>query len=150
MLPIAPTLSNSTIIYIFTFKGSIWATRAATVYNPTGALIHSRARYCGAFLVTMSWLWSSCRAHSKYTVAEAQMLQRQRQLQRHPFRDANLSASHRLQLLQLHHIKKKNRSDITSDPGGHRPQHVQNRISRRQNRRGKIEHSSEAEQPRTD
>ena len=32
----------------------------------------------------------------------------------------------------------------------HRGGHVQNRISRRQVRRGKIEHNSEAEQPRTD
>ena len=49
-------------------------------------------------------------------------------------------------------IKKKNRSDITPDPGGHRPQRrhgqVQNRIRRRQVRWGKIEHSAEAEQPR--
>ena len=55
--------------------------------------------------------------------------------------------------------KKKKITDRTSrqtqagighSAPAHRGGHVQNRNSRRQVRRGKIEHSSEAEQPRTD
>ena len=65
----------------------------------------------------------------------------------------------------LHHMvnetaikKKHTHTDRTSrqtqagighSAPAHRGGHVQNRISRRQVRRGKIEHSSEAEQPRT-
>ena len=55
--------------------------------------------------------------------------------------------------------KKRKRTDRTSrqtqagighSAHAHRGGHMQNRIRRRQVRRGKIEHSSEAEQPRTD
>ena len=56
-------------------------------------------------------------------------------------------------------VKKKKKTDRTSRQTqagighslpAHRGGHMQNRISRRQVRRGKIENSSEAEQPRTD
>ena len=55
--------------------------------------------------------------------------------------------------------KKKKKADRTSrqtqagighSAPAHRGGHMQNRISRRQVRRGKIEHRAEAEQPRTD
>ena len=55
--------------------------------------------------------------------------------------------------------KKKKKTDQTSrrtqagighSAPAHRGGHMQNRISRRQVHRGKIEHSAEAEQPRTD
>ena len=52
--------------------------------------------------------------------------------------------------------KKKDRTSRQTQAGigystpAHRDGHMQNRISRRQVRRGKIEHSAEAEQPRTD
>ena len=45
---------------------------------------------------------------------------------------------------------RQTRAGIGHSAPAHRGGHVQNRISRRQVRRGKIEHSSEAEQPRTD
>ena len=53
-------------------------------------------------------------------------------------------------------IKKTDRTSRQTQAGighsapAHRGEHMQNRISRRQVRRGKIEHSAEAEQPRKD
>ena len=45
---------------------------------------------------------------------------------------------------------RQTQAGIGHSAPAHRGGHMQNRISRRQVRRGKIEHSAEAEQPRTD
>ena len=51
---------------------------------------------------------------------------------------------------QTDRTSRQTQAGIGHSAPAHRGGHMQNRISRRQVRRGKIEHSAEAEQPRTD